>query len=238
VALDAIGVLVAGLLTQLGAVWFLVGVGVLLVVRPPRSVGSPRTVGWIVIALALTAFGAVGVLKPLFAIPRPSGAASATVASPAAPIVEWTLTGRGFGFPSGHAAVATAGYGGLAICLGQDHRVNRVAEAAVLVATVAGTRLVLGVHRPADVVAGVVVGGAVLGLVLGVAGIGRRVDTGTPGPHRALGVAAVTLVLAVAVSVWTGYGHGTITALLALGVAVATLALNGRVRERRGIGGA
>jgi membrane-associated phospholipid phosphatase len=242
VAPDPAVAILAGLLTQLGAAWFVVGIGALLVVRSPSSLESPRQVGWVVIALALAAFGTVGVLKPLFAVPRPPGAATATVPSavPAAlaPVVEWALTGDGFAFPSGHAAVATAAYGGLAILLASGRFASRVGTAALLVATVAGTRLVLGVHRPADVVAGVVVGGAVLGLVLGVAGGGRPVGPGELQPRRALGVAAGTLVVAVGVSLGTGYGHGTRTALLALGVAVVALALSERVLDRSRTGGA
>jgi membrane-associated phospholipid phosphatase len=227
VPLDPLLVLLVGLLTQLGAAWVVVGLGTLLIVVRPTAIQAPERVGWVVIGLTLAAFGAAGVLKPLVGAARPPGAATASIPAivPAAvaPTVEWAVTGRGFGFPSGHVTVATAGYGGLAVLLNRDHRANPFGEAAAVVALVAATRLLLGVHRPADVVAGVVVGVATLGLVLATAGADRRFATDTIAPRRALAVAVGLSGAAVAVSFGTGYAHGVRTALLALGVASVAL---------------
>jgi len=59
-------------------------------------------------------------------------------------------------FPSAHAASTTAA----AVAYGPLLAVGRVAPASV-VATMAGSRLVLGVHFPSDVAIGVLVGWAV-----------------------------------------------------------------------------
>ncbi|MFB6255186.1 MAG: phosphatase PAP2 family protein [Haloplanus sp.] len=98
--------------------------------------------------LALGGFALTLALKYGFALPRPPGAGT-----------------DGFGFPSGHAIGATVVYGGLAGVLApRDRRVTRVA--AVLVVVVAASRVVIGVHYLVDVVAGVAIGVAYLGVAL------------------------------------------------------------------------
>ena len=88
-------------------------------------------------------------LKNAFALPRPES-------SLVVPLVEES----GFGFPSNHAqtgAVAVWGY--LAVVL---RRRWFVAVAAVMAFLIGASRLVLGVHFPQDVIAGWILGAAVV----------------------------------------------------------------------------
>lgn len=72
----------------------------------------------------------------------------------------------GFSFPSGHATGSAAFYGSLAIVLaGRVATPLRVAIGVVPPLVVATTRVLLGVHFPSDVVAGLAVGWAVALLV-------------------------------------------------------------------------
>ena len=68
-----------------------------------------------------------------------------------------------YSFPSGHAAMSTVFYGGLASVVFHltDRRLPRIAAvtlALIAIVTIMGTRVYLGVHWATDVVAGFVVG--------------------------------------------------------------------------------
>lgn len=104
------------------------------------------------------------VLKEVFQVPRPSYA---------------LVPATGFGFPSGHATVAAA-LGVLAIWFGHSY-LKRGRSVALLVSVAAGwaalmalSRLVLGVHAPSDVVAGIGVGVCVSSLVLSASLVAER----------------------------------------------------------------
>jgi membrane-associated phospholipid phosphatase len=92
------------------------------------------------------------------------------VARPRPPMSLWApgLSATGFSFPSGHAVVAGAGYGLMAILLTR-YTGRRLRVAATAAAAVVGvSRLYLGVHWFTDVLAGWVIGALWLSLVLGV----------------------------------------------------------------------
>lgn len=97
------------------------------------------------LGIVLAGMALITTLKAVFAEPRPPEA------------VRVVATG-GFSFPSGHATIATIGYGVLAYDLEIGTRRQRYAVAAIVVALVALSRVVLGVHFLRDVVAGIVVG--------------------------------------------------------------------------------
>lgn len=97
------------------------------------------------LSLALGGMALITLLKAFFAEPRPPES------------VRVIATG-GFSFPSGHATIATIGYGVLAYDLEIGTRRQRYAVAGVLIVLVALSRVVLGVHFLRDVVAGVIVG--------------------------------------------------------------------------------
>ncbi len=186
---DAV-VAVTALLTQFGAVWFVFLLLAVFAVAVFGPVDAPVD-GTAVVALSgatLLAVGLTTLLKAVFALPRPPGAD--TVQVPAAlttlaPLYEYAATGDGFGFPSGHALLATAFYGTLAH-VWSGRRPTRLAVAVVTL--VALTRVVLGVHYLVDVVVG-----ALLGLVV--------VALATRGPPtRTLTVAVAVSLVAVAVA--------------------------------------
>jgi undecaprenyl-diphosphatase len=91
----------------------------------------------------------------------------------ARPVFGQVATGpTDFGFPSGHVANATLLYGvvaALIICRfrARPIRLASALGAALLVATVALSRMVLGAHHPSDALAAVLVGVAWLALCLG-----------------------------------------------------------------------
>ena len=70
--------------------------------------------------------------------------------------------------PSGHTSMSTLVYGGLALIIGAETnswaRIAAGAAGAALVAAVALSRVAVGAHTLADVVAGLVIGGGALAL--------------------------------------------------------------------------
>ncbi|UPM43954.1 phosphatase PAP2 family protein [Halocatena salina] len=192
-------VLFAGIVTQLGDMWFvLVTIGVFYVVaRSDRSLTrSPVRDSCFLIALAFGSYALTVVLKYTFGLPRPPGAT--TVVPPAwippigTPVYESLVTADSFGFPSGHALKSTAVYGGWALVLGQwSTRRRRIFGATGVVLAVALSRVALGVHYVVDVVVGVCLGGVFLWLLWMVA----RTD-----PRRSFAVMGVLGVLAVGAS--------------------------------------
>lgn len=144
------------------------------------------------IAMALASIVAVEGLKHLFALPRPP-TATATPEAQALPVALRPLyrqlaVSDGFGFPSGHATAATAMYGAAALVVDYRSRAWRAGATGVVVVLVALSRVVLGVHYLADVVAGVAVGAVLLALL---AYVGQRGDA----PGRALTLVVVLAVL-------------------------------------------
>jgi undecaprenyl-diphosphatase len=86
----------------------------------------------------------------------------------ARPVVEDALThAPGYSFPSGHAANAAAGATAIVVLvwplLSRRGRVAAVAIGAIVAAITALDRVLLGVHYPSDVLAGVILG---VGMVL------------------------------------------------------------------------
>jgi membrane-associated phospholipid phosphatase len=135
---------------------------------PPVAEESRRAFATLV-GIGLASAGLTLALKGAFALPRPPGAAE-----------------TGYGFPSGHALGAAAVYGGGARLFDRVDPTRRRLVAGALVAGVALSRVALGVHYLADVVAG-----TALGLTLAVA---------LTRPRRALLAAGVCGVAALALA--------------------------------------
>jgi len=177
-------VTLAGLVTRLGdpLTLFVLVVGAYLLANR-LDVDAPRMAA--ALGLALGAFTLTLALKHAFALPRPPGAGA-----------------DGYGFPSGHALGATVVYGALVALLPARRRSRTlVAAAGTLVALVALSRVVIGVHYLIDVVAGVAAGLAFLAatLRLGPGVVPERVTVADA--RRVFGVAVGVGVVAVAVAV-------------------------------------
>lgn len=223
------------LVTQLGDPWFVFSVVTLYYwLADGRLAARPRDAGATLVALALCALAATIALKSFFALPRPPGAGDATppvwLPSAFGPAFVEMATGDGFGFPSGHALGSTVVYGGVAVLSDRlASRRRRYAGAGVVVAFVALSRLVLGVHVLFDVVAGALAGIAVLALVLRAADRDRR-------PGRAFFTAAVLSVVALLVALTGGHASETFEAGLSLGSAVGGVLGWRAFGERRRVG--
>ena len=134
-------------ITTLGSVGFLLVVLSLLYWLDDRERGA------YVLSVALGGLALTLVLKTFFALPRPPGGLHLIHAS-------------SYGFPSGHAIESSVVYGTLAVVLDVGTRRTRAVGAAGLVALIALSRIVLGVHYAVDVIVGVGVGVSYLVTVL------------------------------------------------------------------------
>jgi membrane-associated phospholipid phosphatase len=152
-----------GIVTGLGdPLFFIVLVSLLYWLTDHRT-------GIQVIAALVLVFGLTAGLKELLAIERPPAELRA-------------IEAEGFGIPSGHASGSTAVYGTLAALYDWGSRRLRYATVAVLAGLVSLSRLVIGVHYVADVVAGIALGLAVVALVV-------RYRDRSPAPFFAVGAA-------------------------------------------------
>ncbi len=188
------------LTTQLADVWFIFLLGGTLYVageEMPR-LGIDRRRGLFVLALALTYVALIGVLKNIFVLPRPPGAAEppeiAWIPSVIEPIFHSTATAYGPGFPSGHALGSTMVWGGLALVLNWGSYRTRLSIAGAVVALVSFSRLALGVHYLVDIVVGAAIGVVVLWVLY------RLADNGVD-PGRVLLVAVVIGVVGLLLGV-------------------------------------
>lgn len=143
--------------------------------------------------VAMASWGAINtLLKLLFAQPRPYW----TI-----PAIEPLAAQGSYGFPSGHAAFAMCVWG--AVALAVDRRWVRALSVFMILA-IGSSRVVLGVHWPADVIGGWVLGAGVLALAAWADG-GRRPDShALPavhlGPVGAIVAGALAGVLPLAVT--------------------------------------
>jgi len=131
-------------LTHLGNPYLLLALVALAYLFGDR-VGLSRRGAAFALALGLCAIGLTIGLKHLFGLPRPP-----------------TSYRGGLGFPSGHALGSTTFWGGVAVLAHRGRWRRRLAVSGAVVAVVALSRVVIGVHYLADVVAGVAIGSVFL----------------------------------------------------------------------------
>ena len=205
-------VVLFGLVSQFGDVWFLFLLGGVLYVAgeyAPRW-RLDRRRGLFVFALVLTHVAFIGLLKGFFVLPRPPGAADpvavGSVPPPLGTVVGDVTTATGPGFPSGHALGTTMVWGGLALSMERWSVRLQAGVVGTVVGLVSLSRLVLGVHYLVDVVVGAALGLVVLWVIYGLS------DAGTD-PGRVLGVAVAFGALGLV-------QHATIDSAAALGGAV------------------
>ncbi|QLK25316.1 phosphatase PAP2 family protein [Natrinema zhouii] len=184
-------VLVA-LVTQLGDVWFLsLLVGAIYWFDSANREDAAVIMGWTFAGLAL-----ISTLKHVFALPRPGQPLVRIETLPwvIQPLYESTAMASGYGFPSGHALMTTIVYLSLARRLSISTRRRRFVGAALLVAAVCVSRVVLGVHYLVDVTAGVAVGVAFLAVAERL--LTRfSTDHGTVAFGLAIAISAINLIV-------------------------------------------
>lgn len=132
-AIDALAVL-----THLGDGVFLFALVALVWVFDRRR-------GAAALGILLGGFALYMAVKAGFALPRPEEELRVVVED-------------GFGFPSGHAAGSTVGYGLLVLLVQRGSRRTRIALATLAVVVISISRVAIGVHFLVDVVAGVALG--------------------------------------------------------------------------------
>ncbi|HEX6402353.1 MAG TPA: phosphatase PAP2 family protein [Pseudonocardiaceae bacterium] len=117
-------------------------------------------------------------------------AVKAFVARPRPALVDPVAHASGYSFPSGHAGGSAAVYGALALLgvagVARWARLVLVTGAALLVGAVAVSRVLLGVHYPSDVAAGVALGLAWVSAAALLARLPRSAPTPTPVSHRSV----------------------------------------------------
>ncbi|WP_418285680.1 phosphatase PAP2 family protein [Halorubrum sp. DTA46] len=173
-------VVVFAAVTHLADPWFLFGLLALgYWFASDRVSAAPRRAGATAIAVVTCAYAVVALGKAWFAVPRPPGAmgpADVPVWLPGA-LSAWyeaQVLSDGFGFPSGHATGGAAAYGALALLYDRTWtQRRRLLVAAAVALAVAASRVVIEVHFLVDVLAGVLVGGTVVGGALWLAGDSR-----------------------------------------------------------------
>lgn len=181
-----------GLLTQLGDVWFVTVLALVLYWVGPRTplVGDGVDRGRQATVLGAVFLGIVVAvaLKTWVGAPRPPAAIEApTIPAPTVEsVTAWLAGADGPAFPSGHAVLVTVGWGGLAWGIRAGSMRRRAGIAAAVIAIVAGTRIALGLHTFEQVLAGLALGLVALALVLAL---------GTP--RRAFGLALGVALIGV-----------------------------------------
>lgn len=130
---------------------------------------------FLVVATYVVGFGLYRYLKLVFESPRPEQPLLEVELVPGLvrPLYELTVLPASYGFPSGHATSATIIYVGLAAMVTVGTRRLRYAIAGGAVTLVGFTRVALGVHYLVDIVAGVALGGVLLGAVWGLRRVSR-----------------------------------------------------------------
>jgi len=163
-------------ITQLGDFWFVSTASVLAYWLGSATPVVGRGLSRERAAMVVTAAAVTLTLKSIFAFPRPPADEIVAVAAgrpwPVRPFYESVVTGRGYGFPGGHATTAVLVWGGFAWALRVGRARQRYAVAgAVSLGTLAAVIVDL---TPPDVVVGVLAAVGI-GLVLALPLVGERV---------------------------------------------------------------
>lgn len=166
-------IIVFALLTQLGDLWWYLSALTLAYafagIHPRLRGERVRERVAFVIAVALGGLAVTYLLKLTVAHPRPPGAETARNLAwlPASldPVWRFLATSDSYSLPSGHATGSAAIYGAVALVSRWGSRRLRYAGAAALVAVIALSRVVIGVHYLGDVLAGLAVGSGYLAIV-------------------------------------------------------------------------
>lgn len=210
-------IVVFALLTLLGDAWFmLVGLSVGYWIGP-RYVDDARPVTAVCVGLAILGLATVLSIKTATAMARPAVTPVDPTGLPSliGSFVAGEIQSSGFSFPSGHAAGSTVVYGGVGVLLSVGRRWRRYLVAGGCIGLISLSRVVLQVHYPRDVVAGVGIGLGLLALGITVARDGDRLR-----PDRVFLLAAIAAVIGLGVALWAGHHREILQAAIAVGSAI------------------
>ncbi len=210
-------VTVFAFITLAGDAWFvLVGLALLYWISPKYD-EEIRSIAVFVVSLAVVGLAVVLTIKTIVALPRPSTTPFDPTTLPAliGPFVASEIDASGFRFPSGHTVAATVVYGGLGVLVSAGRQRTRLLLALGAVLLIGLSQLVLGVHYPRDVIAGVAVG-------VGILAVGLTVGQDLDGlrPERLFGLAAVVELLGFAAASTGGHTRELTQAAIVVGTAV------------------
>lgn len=148
------------LITLLGDAVLLFAVLSVLYWLAPESISDARRIAITIVGLAVAALAVTLTIKSVTAVPRPPTVPEAPLWLPefATTLIRSETAIDGYGFPSGHAIAATVFYGGFALLLRVWTRRRRWLAAGAFIFAVGLSRVVIQVHNPIDVVAGIGLG--------------------------------------------------------------------------------
>ncbi len=162
--IDANLILLFGIITQLGDIWFLVLLtGSLYLWGSNDSVViESREQGAALLAIVFVYIGLSSLLKHALVLPRPPGAMIPPPIEVSHPLLRRVITSLTTattpGFPSGHALGSTLVYGTLAIVSKYGTPRRRLLVAGSIIGAIGTTRLALGLHYAGDVITGFIIG--------------------------------------------------------------------------------
>lgn len=210
-------VVVFAFITLLGDAWFvLVGLSTLYWIGP-RLVDDGREVAAVCIGFATLGLAAVLTLKSATAIPRPAMTPVDPSSLPTlvGTFVAGEIDSNGFTFPSGHATAATVVYGGVGLLLSVGRKRLRYLLAAGMIGLISLSRVVLEVHYPRDILAGMV-----LGLVLIAVGLAVGRSNGRLYPDRVFAIGGLVSVIGFGVAVQGGHTEEVLQGAIGIGTAI------------------
>jgi len=222
-------VVLFALITLAGDAWFvLVGLAMLYWVGP-RYIEDARPVAAVCIGLATLGLAAVLAIKTATGIPRPAMTPVDPTGLPSliGSFVGGEIESDGFTFPSGHATAATVVYGGLGLLLSVGRRRTRYLIAGGCIALISLWRVVLQVHYPRDVLAGIGLGAVLVAIGITVARDGDRLR-----PERLFAVSGIVAVIGFGVAVDAGHPREILQGAIGIGTAIGAAAVWYRLGDR------
>jgi len=215
-------VVLFALITLAGDAWFvLVGLAMLYWVGP-RYIEDARPVAAVCIGLATLGLAAVLAIKTATGIPRPAMTPVDPTGLPSliGSFVGGEIESDRFTFPSGHATAATVVYGGLGLLLSVGRRRTRYLIAGGCIALISLSRVVLQVHYPRDVLAGIGLGAVLVAIGITVARDGDRLR-----PERLFAVSGIVAVIGFGVAVDAGHPREILQGAIGIGTAIGAAAV-------------